>query len=295
MIDINSLSFSYRQGFRKHHRVLDNISITVPAGRAVGILGANGVGKSTLLKILSGALTAANSKTAEAPNLKVMGFEPRKRQSAYLAEIYLVPEEFELPEIKGTAYVSLFSAFYEKFDTALFDEIAKNFELDCDKVLTNMSFGQRKKFYVAFALATRCRLIIMDEPTNGMDIPSKSAFKNAIIKNQTAEQTILISSHQVRDLDSIIDSVLLMNDQQAHWNNLAELTDSVSVVQGNNETASHNFDVIHTETRMGTPYCLVAGNHNQNEIDLEMIFNAFHHQDTKLLSAIKSSTQEEQV
>lgn len=295
MIHINSLNFSYRQGFRKYHRVLDNLSISVPAGRTVGFLGANGVGKSTLLKILAGALTPANSKTAEAPNLKVMGFEPRKRQSAYLAEIYLVPEEFKLPDIRGTAYVGLFSAFYEKFDTALFDEIAKNFELDCDKVLTDMSFGQRKKFYVAFALATRCRLIMMDEPTNGMDIPSKSAFRNAIIKNQTAEQTILISSHQVRDLDSIIDSVLLMKQQQAHWLNLVDLSESVSVVQDVNETASDDFDVIHTETRMGIPHSLVTGNHNQNEIDLEMLFNAFHYQDAKLLSAIQSSVQEVQV
>ena len=135
-----------------------------------------------------------------------------------------------------------------------------------------MSFGQRKKFLVAFAMATRCRLIMMDEPTNGMDIPSKSAFRNAIIKNQTEDQTILISTHQVRDLDSIIDSVLLMKQQQqAHLIDLLELPKSVSVIPGCDQTASDAFEIIHTETRMGAPVSLVAGNCNQNEIDLEML------------------------
>lgn len=283
MIRVKSLDFEYKSGLRNKQPVLNNLSLEIPGGRNVGILGANGVGKSTLLRILSGTLSPTfNDESGE---LTALSHQPRERSLAYLQQLFIVPEEFELPDIKGSRYADLMSRFYPKFDKALFDHLLTSFELNSQSLLTEISFGQKKKFLVAFALATRCNLILMDEPTNGMDIPSKSAFRDAVIQNQTDEQTFIISTHQVRDLESIIDSVVLMNNHQSTWVDLITLSDFVSQISGDTQGQK----VLHSENRLGSPLSLVAKrNDHPTEIDLELFFNTFHYNSTGLLDAISS-------
>jgi len=277
MISIDSLGF----GYKKHQPVLQQITMDVPAGHSVGVLGANGVGKTTLLRLLSGTLSPTEGR------LDVLGHRPRDRSVDFYQQIHVVPEEYELPYVTGAQYLQRFSCFYPDFDHQRFAEIVDSFELNVDRSLNDMSFGQKKKFVVAFGLATGSKLILLDEPTNGMDIPSKTVFRDAIIKHQRPDQTLMISTHQVRDLESIIDSVLLMNQSTCQWLDLTTLSDSIHQIQGPVEG-----DVIYSEPRMGAQLSLAKGQAPfPTEIDLELLFNAFHYNLSGLIDAV-SGTKE---
>jgi ABC-2 type transport system ATP-binding protein len=235
------------------------------------------VGKTTLIKLLAGLITPTGGE------LSILGFTPRERSAEFYQHLFVVPEEHELPPMKGTAYVEQFSAFYPLFDHKRFNELAMQFEIDASKKLTEMSLGQKKKFTVAFAMSSGCRLILMDEPTNGLDIPAKAQFRDMVVKHQSDEQTFLICTHQVRDLDSIIDSVVMMNEEHAHWFDLSTLPERISQVTAVEDPNS----VLYSEQRMGHQLAIVEGGLPQaTDIDLELLFNTFHTNYDGLIAAV---------
>jgi len=273
MIQLNELGFDY--GAKSP--VFQGLTLNIPAGRSVGVLGANGVGKTTLIKIISGMLTPTQGSA------NVLNFTPRKREIALYQNLYVVPEESELPPITGRRYIKQFSVFYPNFDQTRCEMLLNKFDVDADKKLTAMSLGQKKKFSVAFALSSGCQLILMDEPTNGLDIPSKALFRDIVIEHQTEDQTLLICTHQVRDLESIIDSVVMMNEQKAHWFDLGELPNKLSQVFGPVDEST----VLHSELRMGGSISLVEGGLPQpTDIDLELLFNTFHNNYQGLMTVV---------
>lgn len=278
MINLNELGFSYS----RKSMVFNGLSLTIPAGRSVGVLGANGVGKTTLLKLIAGMVSPTEG------DIQVLNQQPRQRQTSLLQQIYVVPEESELPPMTGNVYVQQFSMFYPGFENETFNRLVQQFDIDLSAKLTERSLGQKKKFLVAFALATGCALILMDEPTNGLDIPSKAQFRDMIIQHQRDDQTILISTHQVRDLDAIIDSVVMMNEQHAHWIDLATLPDQIS------QTSDVHPDgnVIYKESHFGGEIALVSGaGSSDSAIDMELLFNAFHTNYTGLIAALNGDKQ----
>ena len=273
MITISELGFTYA----RKSTVFSGLSLSIPAGRSVGVLGANGVGKTTLIKLLAGLVSPSQGA------LTILGFTPRERSAEFYQNLFVVPEESELPPISGDAYVARFSVFYSTFDAQQFKTLANQFDINCEKRLTEMSLGQKKKFLVAFAIATRCKVILMDEPTNGLDIPAKAQFRNMVVQHQTDEQTFLICTHQVRDLESIIDSVVMMNEQHAHWFDLGDLPDKISQVVN----PAHGTNILHSEQRMGTQLAIIEGGQAQaTDIDLELLFNTFHTNYDGLINAI---------
>jgi ABC-2 type transport system ATP-binding protein len=243
----------------------------------VGILGANGVGKTTLIKLLAGMLTPSQGSAS------VFDRNPRKRETELLKNLFVVPEETELPAMSGTNYVKRFSVFYPDFNLDQFNGLAAQFNIDVQNKLTEMSLGQKKKFLLAFAIATNCALVLMDEPTNGLDIPSKAQFRNAIIEHQSDTQTFLICTHQVRDLESIIDSVVMMNVEHAHWFDLSTLPDFISQTSDPVDPAI----ALYSEQRMGLTLSVVpGGSEHATDIDLEMLFNTFHQNYEGLINAV---------
>lgn len=273
MINLNNLGFQYG----KKSTVFSGLTLSIPSGRSVGVLGANGVGKTTLIKLIAGLVSQTDG------DLSVLGFTPRSRDTEFYRELYVVPEESELPAMKAAHYVNLFSVFYPNFDHQRFQELAQLFDIALNKKLNQMSLGQKKKFMIAFAMSTGCQLILMDEPTNGLDIPAKAQFRDTVIRHQSEEQTFLICTHQVRDLESIIDSVVMMNDQHAHWFDLNQLPDTISQVN----TVINSEAVLYQEKRMGHDVAIVAGGQPQaTDIDLEMLFNTFHTNYEGLIAAV---------
>lgn len=205
MLQVKNISFSYRKGRKE---VLNDFSLSLESGRVYGLLGKNGAGKSTLLYLMSGLLTPKHGK------VMYHDTDVQRRLPVTLQDMFLVPEEFELPAISLISYVELNSKFYPRFSKEDMVKYLHFFEMDLDADLGALSMGQKKKVFMSFALATNTSLLLMDEPTNGLDIPGKSQFRKFIASGMTDDKTIVISTHQVRDIDKVLDHVLIMDNSR---------------------------------------------------------------------------------
>jgi ABC-2 type transport system ATP-binding protein len=201
MIDVENLGFRYR---RRGNPLFSNLNLHLPAGTLCGLLGANGAGKSSLLKLLAGLSFPQHGQC------RVLGHEPARRSPEFLADIFLLPEEFQLPALEAASYAERFGSLYPRFDRAQFDRLLTELQVPRPQKLNTLSQGQKKKVLLAFGLATQARLLIMDEPTNGLDIPSKSQFRRLLIDHFDTGRSFLISTHQVHDLQGLIDSVMVL-------------------------------------------------------------------------------------
>ena len=202
MIEVRNLSFSYG---RRKSKVLEDFSMKFDKGSVYGLLGKNGTGKSTLLYLMAGLLRPQTG------NVLYKGVDVKKRYPDTLQDIFLVPEEFALPNVSLKQYVKLNAPFYPNFSDELLNACLRDFDMNEDIHLGELSMGQKKKAFMCFALATNTLLLMMDEPTNGLDIPSKSQFRKVIASGMSDDKAVIISTHQVRDIDCLLDHVLIMD------------------------------------------------------------------------------------
>ena len=207
MITIKDLGFSYGD-----KAVLKNISMQLEEGRIYGLLGENGVGKTTLLTLLCGL------KKPQLGSIGTDGKNPYDREPSLLSNQYYLSDEVPAMNMKAIEYAKNYGKFWECFDIGKFMEIMEVFENDPKQKMNQMSFGQLKKTYIAFALACNAKYLFMDEPTNGLDIPSKAQFRKAVTKYTREDSVILISTHQVRDLENIIDPIIILDRQDVLLN-----------------------------------------------------------------------------
>ncbi|MDR1332208.1 MAG: ATP-binding cassette domain-containing protein [Tannerella sp.] len=204
MIHIEDLKFCYG----KRARLFDGLSLTMESGHIYGLLGRNGAGKTTLLKIMTGMLFP------EKGTCRMMSFESRKRNPSMLCDVIFVPEEFYAPSVSIGCYADLYAPYYPKFDMTQFGVCLDEMQLHKSDHLHSLSLGQKKKAVLAFALAAHTRVLILDEPTNGLDIPSKTQFRRMVAATATDDRCIIISTHQVRDVDKLIDTVIILDDSR---------------------------------------------------------------------------------
>lgn len=205
MIEIDNVSFKYA---RRAHPVLDNFSLRLEHGGIYGLLGTNGVGKSTLLYLITGMLFPT------AGTVKFCGEKTYRRLPGILERMFLVAEEFEFPNITADKYVEVYGAMYPDFSREIFTTCMQEFMMPEVRQLNALSMGQRKKVMISFALATRTPLLLMDEPTNGLDIQGKAAFRSLLSRYVTEDQIVVISTHQVRDLDQLLDHILIIDNRR---------------------------------------------------------------------------------
>lgn len=201
MIKIENLHFSY-----KKRKVFKGLSLSLQAGHVYGLLGKNGTGKSTLLRNITGLLFPTEGK------INVLGFIPGKRHPEFLQSVFMVAEEFYLPDVSVAKYVKLNAPFYPKFNHEQFKSYLTEFEIPVENTLQSMSYGQKKKVLISFGLACNTSLLLMDEPTNGLDIMSKSKFRKVIAGATDETKCIIISTHQVKDLETLIDRVTIIDE-----------------------------------------------------------------------------------
>ncbi len=207
MIQIKDLGFAYGD-----NTVLKNISMNLQEGRIYGLLGENGVGKTTLLTLLSGL------KKPKFGTIDIDGHNPYNREPSFLSELFYLADEVAGVNMKASDYALTYGRFWDGFDMNKFNEVMSVLENDPEKKMDKMSFGQLKKTYIAFALACNPKFLFMDEPTNGLDIPSKTNFRKAVTKYTREDSIILISTHQVRDLENIIDPIIILDCQEVLLN-----------------------------------------------------------------------------
>lgn len=204
MIDISNVTFEYRKG----KPVLKDFSLSFPQGGVYGLLGKNGTGKSTLLYLISGLLRPRHGE------VRVDGMLSANRQPEMLREIFLVPEEYDLPSVSLKSYTRALKSFYPRFSDELLRKCIEVFDLEMDMQLGTLSMGQKKKVYMCVALATGTRVLLMDEPTNGLDILSKSQFRKVVVQGMDEDKTVLVSTHQVHDVERLLDHVTIINGNQ---------------------------------------------------------------------------------
>ena len=204
MITLKELSFSYS----RKKEVLDRINLEVGSGHICGLLGKNGEGKTTLLNLLSGQIFPDQGSCL------VLEEIPSERNARFLQQIFLLPEEISMPEVTAIEYIKMYAPFYPTFRDDICKACVESFEINLSDRLSKMSQGQRKKVAITLALAAQTPLLLMDEPTNGLDIPSKATFRRLVASLIDDNQTVIISTHQVRDLESLIDTVLILDQRQ---------------------------------------------------------------------------------
>lgn len=264
MIQLEHLSFSYDS----KRPLFDQLHLDLPSGNIYGLLGKNGAGKSTLLKLIAGLLFPERGEVA------VVGFRPKDRNPRFLREIYFITEEIYLPALTKDQYVRLYSPFYPRFDHRLFEAYIREFKLPTEQKLTSLSFGQKKKFLLSFGLATDCKLLILDEPTNGLDIPSKSQFRKVLANAIHENRTFIISTHQVRDMENLIDPIIILDEGQVVFcQGYEEVSKKLSISK---QSELVNKDkVLYYEPCLGG-YTVVRENTSMEEskINLETLFNA---------------------
>jgi len=271
MIDVQNLGFSYGSA-----RVLDKISLKLEGGRIYGLLGENGVGKTTLLTLLAGL-----KKPIEG-SILTDGHDPFKREPSLLTNIYYLSEEVSPVREVARDWARMKGKFWPNYSNGKFLEIMKLLETDPDQKMHQMSSGQLKKTYISFALACNARYLLMDEPTNALDIPSKSQFRSAIMKYTSEESTIVISTHQVRDLENIIDPIVILDKADVLLNaSLQEISARLFFDYG---TQLHQ-ESLYSEQLPGgfiQVYPNVTG--EESKVNIEALFNAVHRNKTLVKS-----------
>ena len=265
MLQVENISFSYRRGKKE---VLSDFSLSLEKGRVYGLLGKNGAGKSTLLYLMSGLLTPKHGK------VMYHDTDVRRRLPITLQDMFLVPEEFELPPISLVSYIELNGNFYPRFSKEDMVKYLHFFEMDLDTDLGALSMGQKKKVFMSFALATNTSLLLMDEPTNGLDIPGKSQFRKFIASGMSDDKTIVISTHQVRDIDKVLDHVLIMDNSHVLLDqSITSICDKLLFVESDDrelvKTALYTLPSV-----QGNLLLLPNMENEESEINLELLFGA---------------------
>ena len=249
--------------------MLSDLSLTLQTGRIHGLLGKNGEGKSTLLKLMSGLVFPKSG------NVDVMGFVPAARKPEMLSEIFFLPEELPVLNISVQNLQNVYAPFYPNFDAQLFDKFLNEFDVQDKKaMLTRLSHGQKKKVMIAFGLATNTKLLLMDEPTNGLDIPSKAQFRRMVASVIDDNRCMVISTHQVHDLDGLIDSITIMDRHEIVFNRtLEEISQKLCFRMADRNQTDEK--VIYSEdTLRGQVQVCVNTTGEESKVDIEMLFSA---------------------
>jgi ABC-2 type transport system ATP-binding protein len=264
MVNIDNLSFGYGRG-----ALFKELSLGLTPGNIYGLLGVNGAGKSTLLKLMSGLLFAAGGR------VRSLGHDPAARQPGFLLDVFVLAEDAQAPSMQAGDFVRARAPFYPRFDHALFERLLREFELPTPAGnLAALSHGQQKKFLLAFGLASQARLVLLDEPTNGLDIPSKSLLRRVITEALTPERLFVISTHQVRDLGTLMDPIVILHQGRVLLNRtLAEIGAQLHMTQQTSPPAVGTPNLLFSEPTVGGFWSVWRGG-GDGPLDLEVLFNA---------------------
>ena len=264
MVKLQNVLFEYGKG----KPLFSGLNLTLEPGNIYGLLGKNGAGKTTLLKIIAGLRYATDG------NCQVLGYDPKKRLPSMLQDIFFIPEAPVVPKMSIKEYTYYYASFYPGFDHSAHAKYLAELGIDPTELFHKLSHGQQKKAMLSFAFATNCRLLILDEPTNGLDIPSKAQVRKLLASLSAENRTIIISTHQVRDLENIIDPIVILDNGRVIFNHsMAEisqrLTMQIAAAQPDPVSA------IYSEKTVGG-YAVISANTTgvENAIDIEVLFNA---------------------
>lgn len=265
MLEITDLEFGYRG---RHNMLYNGLTLNLAQGHINGILGKNGSGKSTLLYLIAGLLRPFGG------HIRFNGKDTTLRRPTTTAGIFILPEEFYLPACNFKSYVQRYGKFYPRFSEEILRASLDEFDLAYDMPLNELSMGNKKKAYVCFALATNVPLLLMDEPTNGLDIPSKSQFRQAVARTMTDDKSILISTHQVRDIDALLDHITIIDSGKVLLNsNTYDITSALTFREIDVDQPADNI-LFSQPSLKGNKVIARNLDGEDTQLDLELLFTA---------------------
>jgi ABC-2 type transport system ATP-binding protein len=276
MIHLDRVSFGYRKTL-----VFDGVNLRIKGGSLYGVLGRNGTGKSTLLYILSGLLQPHDGVAM------VLGHKPHKRTPEFLQQVFMVPEEFHMPDISIGNYMKYHGQFYPLFSKDLFLENLDAFEVPGNTLL-KMSYGQKKKVLISFALATGVPLLLMDEPTNGLDVISKGQFRKVVARSVRDDSAIVVSSHQVSDLASLIDQLIVLDSTKITVQNSVQEIESRLVFKVTEDIQEPEHVLYSEVSRGGKALVAINDGREESRIDLELFYKAAMYNPTGIAYALNN-------
>jgi ABC-2 type transport system ATP-binding protein len=276
MVIINDLQFKYS---RKQPPLFDGLNCELSSGSIVGLLGKNGAGKTSLLKLMIGLLQPTQG------SVRLMEQDPGQREPSLLQDIYFLPEEFHHPGISIRNYVKANAGFYPRFDSQLLSRLITDFELPENRRLNELSYGQKKKFLISFALSTKCRLLVLDEPTNGLDIPSKAIFRRIMAGSLDEGQLVIISTHQVRDVENLIDRVLML--EKGKFIMQKDLYEISSKLRFATASSPEGENILYHEMIPGGYKVITPQAGGDSPVDIELLFNAISNGTEKMKSYVQ--------
>ena len=266
MIDVKNISFNYAGSKEK---IFEDFNLQLKENNIYGLLGKNGTGKSTLLYLISGLLRPSKGV------VEIDGIDSFKRRPETLQEIFIVPEEFDMPAMSLDEYVKIHEPFYPRFSREVLNNCLQDFEMSTSLKLNSLSMGQKKKVFMSFALAAGTRLLLMDEPTNGLDIPSKVQFRRAVANNMSDDRTLIISTHQVHDVESLLDHILILSRSKLLLNaSVGDICDQYSFEY--HTPGEPSDDVLYSEPSVQGNAVITTRKEDAAEtpLNLELLFNA---------------------
>ena len=265
MIRIENISFAYRKGRKQ---VFRNFHADLNLGGIYGLLGKNGSGKSTLLQLMAGLISPSDGRVL------LDDKDMRNRSVTSLQKLFLVPEEFSMPAVSLDQYVRYMAPFYPRFSAETLKRALDCFELSEELHLERLSMGQRKKAFVSFALAANTEWLFLDEPTNGLDIPGKSQFRKILVQEMNDERGVVISTHQVLDVEHLLDHVLVIDQgQMLLQKSVEEICEILSFVR-TSEPEVLRRAIYQMLSLQGMSALLPNDDGRESSLDLELLFNA---------------------
>ena len=263
MVTIKNLSFA----FKKNPPLFKGLNLKLEKGNTYGLFGLNGAGKTTLLNLISGMLFP------ESGQCLIHDSAAKERLPEVLSDLFILPEQFDLPKMDALRYINIQAPFYPNFDSEYMSQILAEFQIDTGKNLTELSYGQRKKFMIALALASNASLLLLDEPTNGLDIPSKSQFRKIMAAADMESRCVVISTHQVRDLNTLIDRVTVLHSGDIIFDQtLQSIVNKLTFSKVKSDDSS---SVLYSEEILGGHAAITTKQSGDTDslIDLELLFN----------------------
>lgn len=278
MITVNNLHYSYT----RKSPVFKGLSLHLQPGFIYGLLGKNGTGKSTLLKNIAGLLLPRLG------TIDVAGYRPAERNPDFLSQVFLLPEEFFLPPVTPARLAKAYAPFYPRFSQQDYERYLSEFAVPADQAADEMSMGQKKKAFISFGLACNTPLLLMDEPTNGLDIISKSQFRKIIAGAVNEEKCIIISTHQVKDIENLIDRITIIDEGSILFDHtIQEVAQRLffDVDNGHYEEK----DILFAEPGIRGRTVLVANDDSGKEsrADLELLYKAVLHNPQRIRQLFK--------
>jgi ABC-2 type transport system ATP-binding protein len=277
MISVQHLHFGYPK-----KPVFNDLSLELQPGFIYGLLGKNGTGKSTLLRNIAGLLFPREGK------IEVMGFNPGKRTPAFLQEVFMVPEEFHMPDVPLSDLEKHYAPFYPRFSKEQFRKYISEFNIPLEGSLQNMSYGQKKKVLISLGLATNTSVLLMDEPTNGLDIMSKSQFRKVMAGALNEHKCIIISTHQVKDLENLIDRITIIDEGKILFDqSIDNISRKLSFHISFDPSEIH--DAFYQESSLRGSAIITANTEGEeSRIDLELLYKAIITNQAKIQSVFNA-------